>query len=90
MTTKVVSAHTLDPSALLGLGLVFFYGNIKISKRLIKVVQKRSKMWPGLAGVAYGKPNIKIVKKLSIKVHCTQKSIHSIPMHFKLIFRPKT
>ena len=90
MKAKLVSPHTMDLPALFGLGLVFSYGKIKISQRLINVPEKTSKMSPGLAGAAYGVSNIKIVKKLSIKVHYTQKSIYSIPMQFKLIFRAKT
>jgi hypothetical protein len=39
--------------------------------------------------VTNGVPNIKIVKKLSIKVQTSQKSIYSIPTLFKLIFGPK-
>ena len=60
MMTKVVSAHTLDPSGPFRTRFGVFYGRIKISQRSIKVVQKRSKMSPGLAGAPYGVPNIKV------------------------------
>ncbi len=88
MATKVVSAHTLDPSGPFWTRFGVFYGKIKMSQQLIKVPEKTSKMSPGLAGAAYGVPNKNFLEKLSIKVHCTQKSIYSIPMHLKLILSP--
>ena len=88
MMTKVVSAHTRDPSGPCRTMFGVFYGKIKISQRSMKIVQKRSKMSPGLAGAAYGVPKKNCLEKLSIKVHCTQKFIYSIPMQLKLLLSP--
>ena len=90
MKVKLVSPHTMDRSGPFWTRFGVFYGKIKISQRLIKVPEKTSKLWLDLAGAAYAVPNKIFLEKLSIKVHCTQKSIYSIPMHFKLIFRSKT
>ena len=57
MMTKVVSAHTLDPSGPFWTRFGVFCGKIKISQRLIKVPEKTSKMSLDLAGAAYGVPD---------------------------------
>ena len=56
--TKAVSSHTLDPIGPLGLGLVFFYGKIKISQRFIKAPEKNVEIvarssWSGLWGAKH-------------------------------------
>ena len=53
--------------ALFELCLVFFYGKIKISQRLIKVPEKTSKLSPGLAGAAYGCQTSKLLKSFQLR-----------------------
>ena len=90
MDFKAVLADNMCPSGRFGTMFGVFYGKVKTYARLIKVGKKMHFLSVKQSGVPHGVPNVKIVENLPIKVQGPQKSIYSIPMHFKPILLPKS